>query len=207
MVPPSAVAPAAPPAAPAPRARVAAEPGGDGVAAPASAPAPVPRLELRSAVLERFGAGGAGAGNGRAAPAPGGAAASPGDLCDPGGGGGGGGGGGASVQALGERGRSQTLPAAAAVGAGLAEGLEDVGRSLTLPGAGRGREAAPAAVTVTAQRTKTWPLNLGRGARLPFAPRPQAASSTRVPGQGGAAALTRSATRAQTPKRRAGRRC
>jgi len=205
MVPPSAVAPAAPPAAPAPRARVAAEPGGDGVAAPASAPAPVPRLELRSAVLERFGAGGAGAGNGRAAPAPGGAAASPGDLCDPGGGGGGGGG--ASVQALGERGRSQTLPAAAAVGAGLAEGLEDVGRSLTLPGAGRGREAAPAAVTVTAQRTKTWPLNLGRGARLPFAPRPQAASSTRVPGQGGAAALTRSATRAQTPKRRAGRRC
>jgi len=205
MVPPSAVAPAAPPAAPAPRARVAAEPGGDGVAAPASAPAPVPRLELRSAVLERFGAGGAGAGDGRAAPAPGGAAASPGDLCDPGGGGGGGGG--ASVQALGERGRSQTLPAAAAVGAGLAEGLEDVGRSLTLPGAGRGREAAPAAVTVTAQRTKTWPLNLGRGARLPFAPRPQAASSTRVPGQGGAAALTRSATRAQTPKRRAGRRC
>jgi len=204
MVPPSAVAPAAPPAAPAPRARVAAEPGGDGVAAPASAPAPVPRLELRSAVLERFGAGGAGAGNGRAAPAPGGAAASPGDLCDPGGGGGGGGG--ASVQALGERGRSQTLPAAAAVGAGLAEGLEDVGRSLTLPGAGRGREAAPAAVTVTAQRTKTWPLNLGRGARLPFAPRPQAASSTGVPGQG-AAALTRSATRAQTPKRRAGRRC
>ncbi len=204
MVPPSAVAPAAPPAAPAPRARVAAEPGGDGVAAPASAPAPVPRLELRSAVLERFGAGGAGAGNGRAAPAPGGAAASPGDLCDPGGGGGGGGG--ASVQALGERGRSQTLPAAAAVGAGLAEGLEDVGRSLTLPGAGRGREAAPAAVTVTAQRMKTWPLNLGRGARLPFAPRPQAASSTGVPGQG-AAALTRSATRAQTPKRRAGRRC
>jgi len=204
MVPPSAGAPAAPPAAPAPRARVAAEPGGDGVAAPASAPAPVPRLELRSAVLERFGAGGAGAGNGRAAPAPGGAAASPGDLCDPGGGGGGGGG--ASVQALGERGRSQTLPAAAAVGAGLAEGLEDVGRSLTLPGAGRGREAAPAAVTVTAQRMKTWPLNLGRGARLPFAPRPQAASSTGVPGQG-AAALTRSATRAQTPKRRAGRRC
>ncbi len=204
MVPPSAVAPAAPPAAPAPRARVAAEPGGDGVAAPASAPAPVPRLELRSAVLERFGAGGAGAGDGRAAPAPGGAAASPGDLCDPGGGGGGGGG--ASVQALGERGRSQTLPAAAAVGAGLAEGLEDVGRSLTLPGAGRGREAAPAAVTVTAQRMKTWPLNLGRGARLPFAPRPQAASSTGVPGQG-AAALTRSATRAQTPKRRAGRRC
>jgi len=166
MAPPGAGAPAAPPAAPASCARVAAEPGGDGVAAPASAPAPVPRLELRSAVPERFGAGGAGAGDGRAAPAPGGAAASPGDLGDPGGGSGGGGGS-ASVQALGERGRSQTLPAAAAVSAGLAQGLEDVGRSLTLPGAGRGREAAPAVVTVTAQRTKTWPLNLGRGAPCP----------------------------------------
>lgn len=63
-------------------------------------------------------------------------------------------------EALGERGRSQTLPMPAPAGP---EGLADAGRSTTLPVAGPSRPAQAVAL-VPAQRTKTWPLNLGRGA-------------------------------------------
>lgn len=54
------------------------------------------------------------------------------------------------------------MPARKAESAGLA----DAGRSITLP-SGPAEKPPPRVSVVPAQRTKTWPLNLGRGARSP----------------------------------------